>query len=59
MKKIRIRLIKSPISEKKVHKRTLRALGLRRIGAERTFNQTPQLLGMLKRVRHLIKWEEV
>ncbi|HID32651.1 MAG TPA: 50S ribosomal protein L30 [bacterium (Candidatus Stahlbacteria)] len=58
MKRIRVRLKKSPISEKKVHKRTLRALGLKRIGSERTFDATPQIMGMVKRVRHLIDWEE-
>jgi len=38
---------------------TLRSLGLRRIGHTVDVKDTPQARGMLHRVRHLIKVEEV
>lgn len=59
MKKIRVRLIKSPISEKKIHKKTLKALGLKKIGTEKIFDARPQIVGMLRNVRHLVTWEQV
>ncbi|HIE06170.1 MAG TPA: 50S ribosomal protein L30 [bacterium (Candidatus Stahlbacteria)] len=59
MKKIRVKLLRSPISEKKIHKKTLKALGLSKIGSEREYDARPQIMGMLRKVRHLVMWEEV
>lgn len=59
MKRLRIRLVKSLIDEKEEHKRTARALGLRRVGAEREHDDTPAIRGMIYRIRHLVEVEEL
>jgi large subunit ribosomal protein L30 len=41
------------------HRGTLRALGLGRIGKTREHDVTPSLEGMLRKVRHLVKIEEI
>jgi len=41
------------------HKRTIRALGLRRIRDSRVHSDTPQVRGMIHKVRHLVEVEEV
>ncbi len=59
MKKLKVKLIKSLIDEKEEHKRTARALGLRRVGAERVHNDSPVVRGMIFKIRHLVKVEEL
>ncbi|MCL6466175.1 MAG: 50S ribosomal protein L30 [candidate division WOR-3 bacterium] len=59
MKKLKVKLIKSLIDEKEEHKRTARALGLRRLGAERVHNDSPVVRGMIFKIRHLVKVEEL
>ena len=58
-KKIKITQLKSGINRTLTQKRTLEALGLRRINhtVEKTVN--PQILGMVRTVQHLIKVEEL
>lgn len=58
-KKVRITQIKSTIRTKPMHKENLRSLGLHGIGksVEQTLN--PAISGMLRRVSHLVKVEEV
>jgi large subunit ribosomal protein L30 len=51
--------VKSVIGSKQDHKRTVRALGLKRIRDSRVHDDTPQVRGMLHKVRHLIRVEEV
>jgi len=51
--------IKSSIGTKPKHRGTLRALGLRRIGQTNTLPDRPEIRGMLARVPHLVKVEEV
>ena len=41
------------------HKLTLCSLGLRKINQSRVHNLTPQIQGMINKVRYLIKIEEV
>lgn len=41
------------------HTETLRGLGLGRTGSEKTLKNTPAIMGMVKKVSHLITWEEV
>jgi large subunit ribosomal protein L30 len=41
------------------HKRTVRALGLKRIRDSRVHGDTPQVRGMIHKVRHLVEVEEV
>lgn len=57
-KTIRITQIKSLIGTKPKHRRTMEALGLRRIHQSLDRADTPQLRGMLLQVRHLVRVEE-
>jgi large subunit ribosomal protein L30 len=59
MKKIKIKQIKSGIGQPLRQKRTLEALGLRKMQQEKEVEATPQILGMIEKVRHLIKVEEI
>ena len=59
MKKVKVRQVKSTIKRPKDQLLTLEALGLRRIGQERTHELTPQIAGMIKKVKHLISIEEI
>tara|TARA_Y100000589_G_C26974005_1_gene555766 strand:- start:509 stop:688 length:180 start_codon:yes stop_codon:yes gene_type:complete len=59
MAKIRIKQIRSKIGRPLDQKLTIDALGLRRINHIVEHNSTPQILGMIKKVRHLIKVEEI
>ena len=54
MDKIKIKQVKSRIGRPKDQRRTLDALGLRRMNALVEHNATPQILGMVKKVSHLI-----
>lgn len=56
---VRITLIKSPIGYSKVHKDTIRALGLRRMHQTVEQVDSPTLRGMLYKVSHLVMVEEV
>lgn len=59
MKKIRVTQIKSGIDRSERQKLTLQALGLTRINATKEVEATPQILGMVKKVSHLIKVEDI
>jgi len=59
MKKIRITQTRSGIGNTIRQKRTLEALGLKRIRHSVELDATPQILGMCKKVEHLVKVEEV
>jgi large subunit ribosomal protein L30 len=50
---------KSVIGSKEKHKRTVRALGLKRIRDYKVHTDTPQIRGMIHKVRHLVEVEEV
>ncbi len=58
-KQLRIKLVRSPIGFDKTQKATVRALGLRRMQAVVTVNDTPQVRGMIFKVRHLVEVEEI
>jgi len=51
--------VKSAIGTKPKHRGTLRALGLRKIGAHNTLPDRPEIRGMIARVPHLITVEVV
>jgi large subunit ribosomal protein L30 len=55
---VRITQIKSQIGESPRHRGTLRALGLGKIGRSVERADSPQLAGMLRKVRHLVRVEE-
>lgn len=57
--KIRITLVKSPIGYSKEQKDTLRALGLKRLWQTVEKEKNPVILGMVNKVIHLVKVEEV
>jgi large subunit ribosomal protein L30 len=57
--KIKVTYAKSAIGYQQNQKDTLRALGLRRLGRSVEHTLTPAIKGMLARVSHLVKVEEV
>jgi large subunit ribosomal protein L30 len=59
MKRIRITQTRSGIGNTIRQKRTLEALGLKRIRHSVELDATPQVLGMCKKVEHLVKVEEI
>jgi len=58
MAKIKVTQVKSKIGSTERQKRTLIALGLTKINATREFEGTPQILGMVEKVRHLVSIEK-
>lgn len=59
LKNIEIELIRSLIGCKPNQRATVRALGLGKIGSRRTMSASPQVLGMLQVVGHLVKVKEL
>jgi large subunit ribosomal protein L30 len=59
MSPLKVTQVRSVIGSKQDHKRTVRALGLKRIRDSRVHEDTPQIRGMLHKVRHLVSYEEV
>jgi large subunit ribosomal protein L30 len=59
MKKVKITQIRSGIGMPLRQKRTLEALGLRRIRHTVEHDATPQILGMITKVKHLVTIEEI
>jgi large subunit ribosomal protein L30 len=57
-KKISITLVRSPIGYSERQKRTVRALGLRRINQTVEQVDSPEIRGMITKVGHLVKVEE-
>ena len=55
MEKIKIQQIKSVIKCPKDQKKTMVALGLKKMNAVVEHEATPQILGMVKKVNHLVK----
>jgi large subunit ribosomal protein L30 len=59
MKKIKVTQIKSIIDRPERQKRTMAALGLNKLNASKEVEATDAILGMVRKVSHLIKVEEV
>jgi len=59
MKKYKISQVRSAIGRPERQKRTLKALGLRKLHNPVTLEGTPQVLGMIAKVKHLLAVEEV
>jgi len=57
--KIKITQVRSTINRPAGQKKTIEALGLRRIRHSVVHNATPQILGMVKKIKHLVATEEV
>lgn len=59
MSKIRVTQIRSKIGRPERQKRTLIALGLKKMNQSVEHEATPQILGMVNAVKHLVKVEEI
>lgn len=57
MAKLRVTWIKSGIGQKEDQKRTLRALGLRRLNQSVVHSDTAPIRGMIGKVKHLVNVE--
>ena len=58
MAKLRVTQVRSQIGQTAKHRGTLRALGLGKIGRSVEREESPQLAGMLRKVRHLVRIED-
>lgn len=58
MAKVRITQVRSDIGQTRRQKETLAALGLKKIGQTVEHEDTPNILGMINKVNHLISVEE-
>lgn len=58
METIKIKQVKSRIKCPKDQKRTLDALGLKRLNRIVEHNATPSILGMIEKVKHLVSIEK-
>ena len=59
MSKIRITKVRSEINRPKNQKRTIKALGLRKMGQVVEHEDTPNILGMINKVKHLVSVETI
>ena len=59
MAKIKVTLVKSTIGEVISVKETVRALGLNKIRSSKEWEDTPAVRGMIKKVHHLVKAENI
>jgi len=59
MGKVKITQVKSTIDRSKRQKDTVKALGLRKINHTVEHEATPQILGMINKVDHLVKVEHL
>ena len=58
MAKLKLTQVRSGIGQTQRHRGTLRALGLGKIGRTVEHQESPQLAGMLRKVRHLVRIED-
>ena len=59
MAKVRVTLVKSTIGQVASVKGTVAALGLKKIRSSKELDDTPAIQGMIKKVAHLVKVENV
>ncbi|NQU85712.1 MAG: 50S ribosomal protein L30 [Mariniphaga sp.] len=59
MAKIKVTLVKSGIGSTKRQKATLAALGLKKMQQTIEHDDSPQVVGMINKMKHLLKVEEV
>ncbi len=58
-KKLRVTLVKSPIGAVPKNKKTVAALGLRKINSTNELPDNGAVRGMLQQVKHMVKVEEL
>ena len=56
---LKVTLVKSKIGNTPANRATVKALGLNKIGSSNTFNDSESLRGMIHKVKHLLKVEEL
>jgi large subunit ribosomal protein L30 len=59
MARLKVTYVRSVIGQKPDQERTVQALGLRRLHQTVEHEDSPQLRGMVHKVRHLVKVEEI
>ena len=55
MSMVKIKLVKSPIGKPETHKKTVQALGFRKIGQVVEKNDTPQIRGMIHQIDYMVE----
>ena len=58
-KYLKVTVTKSRIGRLPAQRKTLDAMGLTRTGRSRTFNDTPTIRGMIRKVEHLVEVEAI
>jgi len=58
-KKVKVTLIKSPLGRKPNQRRTVKALGLKKLQSSIVKQARPEIMGMINTVSHLVRVEEV
>lgn len=59
MAKVKVKQVRSKIGCTERQKRTLEALGLKRLNSVVEHEATPQILGMVRKVNHLVVIEKI
>lgn len=59
MAKVKITQVKSAIDRPENQKKTIKALGINKLNQTVELEATPQILGMVKTVSHLVKVEQI
>lgn len=59
MKKLRVKQVRSVIRRPERQKRTIWALGFRKVNQVREMDASPEVLGMIEKVKHLLSVEEI
>ena len=59
MAKIRVTLVKSTIGQVQANKETVKALGLKKIRSSKELDDSPAVQGMIAKVKHLVKVENI
>ncbi|MCD6066732.1 MAG: ribosomal protein [Bacteroidetes bacterium] len=59
MSKVKVTLVKSTIKKTQRIKRTVEALGLRKVNSTVEHTVTPQIQGMIRAVNHIVKVENI
>jgi len=58
MSKVKVTQVRSTIGKPKRQKDTIKALGIQKLNVPVEHEATPQILGMIRKVNHLVKVEE-
>ncbi|MDD3630075.1 MAG: 50S ribosomal protein L30 [Bacteroidales bacterium] len=59
MKQIKVTLVRSTIGRPIDQKRTVAALGLKKLNHSKIFEDRPDIRGMIRKIEHLVKVEEI